>query len=434
MGRGILKGLLSGLEEAVGKLVDKRQESNGRKYKIGDAVKSALAVFYFQHPSMLIFQQEMKRKHRRSNLGTLFGVQEIPCGEQIKNIVDEIAPSEMEGAFEKALKIAGEQGILDSYRVPLGGVLIALDGVWYFSSKEIHCEHCLSMEKKGRGGKSETTYYHDMVAAAIVKPDSSVVLPLVPEFIRNEDGSEKQDCERNAAKRWFESQSGKYAGLEATILGDDLYACHAICKQIQGAGMHFLLTCKDESHPWIAEQVKYGEMSRHTRIDWNGRNHIEYRYVWVNRIENRAEGEVLAVNYLYLEQWNEEKQEVTYRNSWITDHEIRRENVEHIAECARTRWKIENEHNNVLKHRGYNLKHNFGHGENHANEIFCMLNLLGFLFHGIQDLVDEDYKRARASFGRRDAFFWALRYETSRYLHQDWHELLVTIAGDAPDG
>jgi hypothetical protein len=78
---------------------------------------------------MLNFQQEMERKHRRSNLGTLFGVQEIPCREQIKNIVDEIAPSEMEGAFEKTLKIAGEQGILDSYRVPLGGVLIALDGV-----------------------------------------------------------------------------------------------------------------------------------------------------------------------------------------------------------------------------------------------------------------------------------------------------------------
>jgi hypothetical protein len=29
----------------------------------------------------------------------------------------------------------------------------------------------------------------------------SVVLPLLPEFMRNEDGAEKQDCERNAAKR-----------------------------------------------------------------------------------------------------------------------------------------------------------------------------------------------------------------------------------------
>jgi hypothetical protein len=161
---------------------------------------------------------------------------------------------------------------------------------------------------------------------------------------------------------------------------------------------------------------------------------LESRYAWVNGIENRADGEVMSVNYLYLEVWNEENHEITYKNRWITDHEITRDNVKLIAESARTRWKIENEHNNVLKHRGYNLKHNFGHGENHASEIFCLLNLLSFLFHGIQDLVDEDYKKARASFGRRDAFFWALRYEVSQYLHLDWHELLLTIAGEAPDG
>jgi hypothetical protein len=198
--------------------------------------------------------------------------------------------------------------------------------------------------------------------------------------------------------------------------------------------MHFLLTCKNESHPWIAEQVKYAEMQKRTRTEWNGRNHLEYRYSWVNGIENRADGEKLAVNYLYFEIWNKEKKEITFRNSWITDHEITRENVKHIVECARARWKIENEHNNVLKHRGYNLEHNFGHGKNHAAEIFCMLNLLAFLFHGIQDLVDEDYKMARTSFGRRDAFFAALRYEVCRYLHLDWHILLLTIAGEAPDG
>ena len=53
-----------------------------------------------------------------------------------------------------------------------------------------------------------------MLASAIVKPSSAVVLPLEPEFIRNGDGSGKQDCERNAAKRYLE-------GKALTIAGED---------------------------------------------------------------------------------------------------------------------------------------------------------------------------------------------------------------------
>jgi hypothetical protein len=66
--------------------------------------------------------------------------------------------------------------------------------------------------------------------------------------------------------------------------------------------------------------------------------------------------------------------------------------------------------------------------------VYCLLNLLGFLFHGIQALGDEDYRKARKAFGRRDAFFWALRYEINRYFHEDWLHLFLTISGDAPDG
>jgi hypothetical protein len=86
----------------------------------------------------------------------------------------------------------------------------------------------------------------------------------------------------------------------------------------------------------------------------------------------------------------------------------------------------------VLKNRGYNPKHNFGHGKEHASELFCLLNVLSYLIHGIQDVADEEYRKARGSFGRRDAFFWALRYEMSRYLHDDWTDFLLTIAGEAP--
>ena len=39
-----------------------------------------------------------------------------------------------------------------------------------------------------------------------------------------------------------------------------------------------------------------------------------------------------------------------------------KDNVAEIAAAGRARWKIENEGFNVLKTKGYNLEHNFGHG------------------------------------------------------------------------
>jgi len=53
--------------------------------------------------------------------------------------------------------------------------------------------------------------------------------------------------------------------------------------------------------------------------------------------------------------------EVIYQNNWITNHKITENNVEEIVKAGRSRWKIENEGNNVLKNHGYNLEHNFGH-------------------------------------------------------------------------
>ena len=50
---------------------------------------------------------------------------------------------------------------------------------------------------------------------------------------------------------------------------------------------------------------------------------------------------------------------------------------------GRTRWKVENEGNNILKNQGYNFEHNFGHGQENLSEILLSLNLLGFIFHNV---------------------------------------------------
>jgi hypothetical protein len=58
--------------------------------------------------------------------------------------------------------------------------------------------------------------------------------------------------------------------------------------------------------------------------------------------------------------------------------------------------KIENERNNVLKHHGYHLEHNFGRVQEDACEIYAILNLPAFQMHGVMLLLDEGYQKARA--------------------------------------
>jgi hypothetical protein len=78
----------------------------------------------------------------------------------------------------------------------------------------------------------------------------------------------------------------------------------------------------------------------------------------------------------------------------------------------------------VLKNRGYKLEHNFGHGKRHAAELFFLLNLLAFQFHTILELGDEGYRKARASVGRRDMFFYHMQAALRYALHETWPEFL----------
>jgi hypothetical protein len=267
----------------------------------------------------------------------------------------------------------------------------------------------------------------------MVKPGNTEVLPVMSEMITNEDGAEKQDCEQNAMKRWLAAHTEAYKWLHATILGDDLFSKYPICQAILQAGMSFILTCKPASHPWLTETVENSDRNEVTKRDWNGRNHLVYTYQWINGVAIRDAKETLLVNYMSLEIKNEKKGKTTYKNSWITDKTITADNVQHLTACGRARWKIENEHNNVLKNHGYNLEHNFGHGEQYASMVFCLLNLLAFQFHTILHLCDENYKKLRLLIGRRDEFFNVLRASLRFGLHESWETFLIFALAEDDD-
>ncbi len=53
-------------------------------------------------------------------------------------------------------------------------------------------------------------------------PDCKQVVPVMAEPIRNTDGSKKQDCELNAAKRLIPQLRKQFPKMGLIITGDDL--------------------------------------------------------------------------------------------------------------------------------------------------------------------------------------------------------------------
>jgi hypothetical protein len=90
------------------------------------------------------------------------------------------------------------------------------------------------------------------VTPVIVSPKKSSVIPLVPEFITPQDGSEKQDYELAASKRWL-AKEAKGLPENTTFLGDDLYCKQPFCEQPIQMKKPFILVCKPDSHQTLYE-------------------------------------------------------------------------------------------------------------------------------------------------------------------------------------
>lgn len=234
-----------------------------------------------------------------------------------------------------------------------------------------------------------------------------------------------------AARRWLAAHGPGYARLKPIFLGDDLYSRQPVCQAVRAAGGHFLFVCKPSSHPTIQEYLDGIELPRHVERIKRGRERCEYHYTWLCDVPLRGSADAMTVNWLMVEIRNAGG-EVTYRNSFITDLPVDAATVAELAACGRARWKIENETFNVLKTKGYNLEHNFGHGKQNLAAVLATLNLLAFACHTLCEPAEDLWRRAMQKAGTRTRFFGHLQSLTVFPVFPSWHDLLGTLACARP--
>jgi hypothetical protein len=423
--------LLGYLHQAIRGVEDPRQASNGTRYSLSDAILAAFSVFFMQCESFLEHQRQMQSRCGEDNAQTLFGLGQVPTTPQIRNILDQLAASLLYKVFERVYQTLKQGGYLQSYQCLGGDLLVTLDGTQYFSSQKIECQQCSTRtHKNGR-----VTHFHSAILPVIVAPGQPQVIALAPEFIQPQDGTDKQDCEVAAAKRWLQTHARQFAGQPITVLGDDLYSHQPMCQQCLELGMNFIFTALPDSHPALYERLHVLEVldalkSLEVRQPYQGAPAL-YHYRYVNLVPIRDTHPALPVNWCELVIRGEHDRQVLYRNAFVTHHRLSDATVTQVVAAGRSRWKTENENHNVLKTKGYHLEHNFGHGQKHLASFLLTLNLLAFLFHTVLHLVDSSYQQIRQQRGTRRGFFQDILSLTKYLLFNSWQHLIDFMLADA---
>lgn len=386
------------------------------QHSLHDAMMSAFACMFFQDPSVAEFQRQVQEGKNTTNLQSLFDVQTIPKDTQLRDMVDNVSSEALRPAFKTYFHQLQRAKLLGSFQVLPNLYLCAIDGVYHHSSEQVHCEQCLT--KKHKNGS--VTYSHGVLQGAFMHSNQRQVIPVMPETIANSKGGyQKQDCEINAAKRFIVHLKKDHPRLGILITGDGLFSKAPMVNLVLEHKMHFLFVAKPDDHKYMMQWIAaYDDLPGVVTTDLRGRVH---RYTYQNQVPLNAKEDAPLVNYIYYELTNE-KGKVTYKNSWVTDIVIDKNNVTNLVKAGRCRWKIENECFNTLKNQGYHLNHNFGHGKKNLSHTMYLLTLLAFFFHQIFELSDPAYQLCRKSYVNKLALWETFRTLIIYFIFDSWND------------
>jgi hypothetical protein len=392
--------------------------SNDTDMTLTDALMAGFAMFSLKCPSLLDFDKQ----RAAGNVKTIYRIARAPCDSYMREMLDPVAPESLRPLFKGVFRQLQRGKALEAMVFFKGCYVLALDGTGYFSSKTIHCPSCL--EKHHRDGS--ITYSHHLLGAALIHPDRREVIPLMPEAIIKPDGSEKNDCERNAAKRFLATLRHDHPHLGFIVTEDGLSSNAPHIETLHDAGCHSILGVKEGDHSYLFAQVRAaehaGRVSHYERHDRAAG--IAHRFRFINDMplnESRAD---VRVNFI--EYWEISEDHVQYF-SWVTDFRVHKDNVYKLMRGGRARWKIENETFNTLKNQGYNFDHNYGHGEQNLSVVLAVLMMLAFLVDQTQQLCCTLFRAVWEKLGSKRMLWERMRALFFDYALESMRQLLEAL-------
>jgi hypothetical protein len=389
--------LINSVRESFTAIEDYR--SINCSYSLVDTLMGAFSIFHLKDPSLLAFREQFLS--RSENLKQVYGFKEIPEDSGLRKCLDQFDPTLLRPTFKLLLEQLRSGKILEQKRVLGDYLAISCDGTGYFCSTETNCPHCLTRQLRS----GELQYHHQLLACCIVHPEQDTVFPVVAEAIVRQDGNEKNDCERNAAKRLIPEVRKTLSTDKIIMLLDALYADGPTICSLQEQQCNYIITIKEGFVLLQAKRLEQeGSLQELTWTIGNARCTARFADGLILNGQNKD----ILTNYLFYQETDMKNGKTIYQNAWITDLSIVADQVKNLVSVARARWKIENETFNTLKNQGYHLEHNYGHGKQYLCTVFATLMFLAFLVDQISQFADSYFQKAMAMFKTKKAFWFKI--------------------------
>jgi hypothetical protein len=342
----------------------------------------------------------------------------------MREMLDPVEPDGLRPAFRALFTQAQRGKGLEPFVFLENCYLVSLDGTEFYRSEKVGSPRCMTRVDKKTG---KTTYYQQMLGAVIVHPDQREVLPLFPEIIRNTDGQTKNDCERNAARRWLSAFRQDHPKLPVIITEDALSPNAPHLRDLWEHNCHFILGVKPGDHTFLFDYVAAaqaeGLMTEYDCVDPDDAQ-ITHRFRFLDQVPlNQSNLDVLVT---FVESW-EVGPKGTKHFSWVTDLTVTTDNVSAIMRGGRARWRVENETFNTLKNQGYNLEHNYGLGQHNLSAVFVCLMMLAFLVDQIQQHCCKLFQAVWAKLGSKRALWEKMRAAFGLFAFASMAELLRAL-------
>jgi hypothetical protein len=274
---------------------------------------------------------------------------DLPDPDTCRNLMEKLEPTELMDLNFLMFEALRKRKWLQPFRASDGMLHLVMDGVCYDGSKYI-LEHSIKAVHN-RGTEKEHTEYKLYALQAMLVSPCGATFSLMTEFLETGDNFDKEDCERNAAKRLLAKLHKRLPRERFLIGGDGLFACQPLMQLCHELGMGFVFTFKGtgqngfyaESSKAAMDSGKYAEICEGTE---------EYTLRWTDGIKidvgSKRELELSVIRGDGKFAWGKGSSNTLM---YITDQRIanekngderrNKEAVDFFNKRCRGRWRIE---------------------------------------------------------------------------------------------